>query len=662
MIPIRTLARTLNEVLEMNDAKTTEGESPKITTVGILAQKEAVELHKGLEISVSEDGLMVHQSLAAFALDFANYSCTWSVEEKASEIKSGYRIMLDEDGKYTVVDFGNMLVRQHNAWLEALGTPWRLYHLEVLMNLPNICTTKAASMYADVYYVRSWLPSMRKRKYLSMNQYKEGKTCVSYDRCIEETMVSDEDYDRCIEETMVSDEDYVPFTIGRLKRCNVTPGLVVQAQRNEDGNTWTIVSYENERYIKETMVADEDYVRPSFTIGRLKRCNVTPGLVDMTNQFAHYIHVTMNTNKVPEVAYTDSLFHGASTSMLSALQLSGAQLHLVDNHLPDTITGSMIGRKCQWHCMTMFEWLRDTDRAPYTRYHFGLKYCCSLDGNGSCRPLADITMVFERKLMYRKHGIMWVMVPVGNSVENTRTRLVSHVIVQANACGYNMICLSHPTVVDGFLSCFFLSVDMSMSKHSGSARAICISPSCEPGDMVTAMGIQMSLFFSICVGATKNKNEQVAYTESPRSAVITSHMSLSGHRTEALHLVTMDAPDKVRDSRLMSKCTRHSGQDMLTWIRGNPSGKFHFGLRYTVGKEGNMDAELETLFSHGMLYHNGGVVWIMMQVTPGDFMVRRRVTQKVVTAGRHSMYNMKLIKCAPFAINTSWYFFFRSKE
>ena len=55
----------------------------------------------------------------------------------------------------------------------------------------------------------------------------------------------------------------------------------------------------------------------------------------------------------------------------------------------------------------LFEWMRDVIDNGDT-YDFAADYCCTFNGNATCKPKVDLELMMDRKLLAAHHGVLWL--------------------------------------------------------------------------------------------------------------------------------------------------------------------------------------------------------------------------------------------------------------
>ena len=156
-----------------------------------------------------------------------------------------------------------------------------------------------------------------------------------------------------------------------------------------------------------------------------------------------------------EVALTTSLIHAMKLFKASELHVPNPNDKFLQQAPAD------FASMATHYDASVYEWMRDVEDGGKDEYNFGLDYCCTFDGNNQVKPKADLTMLFRKRLLAKKDGLIWLTVSnrkKGNTIEKTIQQVFDFVYATSAHYGYNIVCEKHGSYGNGITYFFFKSM------------------------------------------------------------------------------------------------------------------------------------------------------------------------------------------------------------
>lgn len=144
------------------------------------------------------------------------------------------------------------------------------------------------------------------------------------------------------------------------------------------------------------------------------------------------------------VVYLDSP-SGLTTKMLTSTRLfDKTQLH-IPNMDPGFLTfaSSIVKSTATVYYRSLYEWMRDLPRDHSVQYDIGADYTCTFAGNPSIRPKVDLQIMFERQLLARHNGVLWLTLSYRQrhaTLAGLQKEIMGWIELLAQTFGYKVVC------------------------------------------------------------------------------------------------------------------------------------------------------------------------------------------------------------------------------
>lgn len=151
----------------------------------------------------------------------------------------------------------------------------------------------------------------------------------------------------------------------------------------------------------------EDYCRPTLR-ERFPRTHVDAAKLEVNERFVKLL-AQCDPSASEEIVFLDSPT-ACTTAMLVARGYARYQLHLPNptENFAKRVRASARGRT-QIYEATVYEFFRDLDPEDATRFHLGLDYCCTFEGNAyAVRPQEDLVLIFAKQRWLPNNGVLWL--------------------------------------------------------------------------------------------------------------------------------------------------------------------------------------------------------------------------------------------------------------
>ena len=162
-------------------------------------------------------------------------------------------------------------------------------------------------------------------------------------------------------------------------------------------SSWIV---DTDEYKRPTISPDNFYTDPDgrITIGKSLRNSEFAALLQRFPR--------LGSDSRRTVVVLDTPMAVTTRTIRAVLPLADLDIH-VPNPDPHFMkkAGADFTSMATHHELFLYEWMRDTD---VTSCDVGADYCCTIDGNTSCRPFADMDLMMHRRILAPHHGVLWL--------------------------------------------------------------------------------------------------------------------------------------------------------------------------------------------------------------------------------------------------------------
>ena len=212
----------------------------------------------------------------------------------------------------------------------------------------------------------------------------------------------------------------------------------------DEKRMWVITAQDFDREIKEFLVDWEDYKRIKYPKDRFNPSASIISLPKWKSNFSFASLISKYPRDNRQVVYLESEA-ALTTQMLHATKLLRRhQLHVpnVNPHFLQKISHRNPHAKslATFYQRSLFEWMRDVPN-PGEEFDVGADYCCTWNGNPLIKPELDMTLMFQKSILAKKDGILWITVSYrqkNNSIEKTKKDVCDSISWLAMYYGYNI--------------------------------------------------------------------------------------------------------------------------------------------------------------------------------------------------------------------------------